>query len=139
MTDQILKEHQINKEVPNEKFGYQLASIVLIILLIRLYIFGSIFLLDYFFIFTFLFLVLISKFKKEYISPIKKVWLKFSIYLAKFMNPIILFIIFIVCFVPIGFLYKMFKLNNFKTKINNDRKSYWEKPEDQKVNFEDQF
>lgn len=139
MFKQNLEEHRIKKEISNKTFGYQLSSIFILIVLIRILIFKQLLFLDYIFIFTALILVLISKFKPEFINPIKFFWTKFSIYLAKILNPIILFLIFVTCFLPIGLFYKITKKDNIKTKIKKNAKTYWEKPEDQKINFEEQF
>ena len=55
--------------------------------------------------------------------------MKFAFYLAKILNPIILSIIYIVCFQPIGIIYKIIEKNNLKTKIDKNSKTYWEKPD----------
>jgi hypothetical protein len=139
MTDQLHKEHRIRKDISNKKFGYQLASIFLIIVVLRLFLFKSFFIIDYALAILCLLLILISKFKAVYIIPIKSIWLKFSFYLAKILNPIILFIIYLTCFIPIGIIYKIISRNNLKTKINKSSSSYWEKPDDKNINFEEQF
>mgnify|MGYP001266639735 CR=1 FL=1 len=139
MSKQLLQGHRIKKEVSNKNFGYQLSSIVLIILLIRLYLFKQLFIFDFFLIFLFISIALISYFKSNYIIPIKKLWLKMSLYIAKILNPIILFFIYLLCFIPIGLVYKIIKKNSLKTKIKKSMNSYWERPEDKKINFEEQF
>ena len=139
MTDQLHKEHRIKKDISNKKFGYQLASIFLIIVAIRLFFLKNFFIFDYFLLFLCFLFLLISKFKTVYIAPVKTVWMKFSFYLAKILNPIILFIIYLVCFIPIGVFYKIIRKNNLKTKIVKNLNSYWEKPEDKNIIFEEQF
>ncbi len=139
MSDQLLKEHRIKKNISNKKFGYQLASIFIIILLFRIVFFKVFNLIDYFLLsLGFLFLV-ISKYKPNYIIPVKTFWMKFAIYLSKVLNPIILFIIYLICFLPIGIYYKLVGKNNLKTKIDKNLNSYWEKPEDEKIDFKEQF
>ena len=139
MSDHLVNEHRIKKEISNKKFGYQLASIILIIFLIRIYLFKNLYIIDYFLLSSVVLLTLISHLKSEYIIPIKIVWMKFAFYLAKILNPIILSIIYIVCFLPIGIIYKIIKKNNLKTKIDKNSKTYWEKPEDDNINFKEQF
>ena len=139
MTNQLSKEHRIKKDTSNKKFGYQLASIFFIIVLVRLFLLESLFLIDYALTILCVLLILISKFKTVYITPIKFIWMKFSFYLAKILNPIILFTIYLICFVPIGLVYKIINKKNLKTKLNKSSISYWEKPDDKNINFEDQF
>mgnify|MGYP001185485275 FL=1 len=139
MTNQLSREHRIKKNISNKKFGYQLASIFFIIVILRLFLFKSFFIIDYALSVLCLLLILISKFKTVYIIPIKFIWLKFSFYLAKILNPILLFIIYLICFIPIGVIYKIISKNNLKTKINKSSSSYWEKPDDKNINFEEQF
>ena len=109
MKDETLKEHQIKKEVSNKVFGYQLASIFLIIIFVRYVFFTKLNFIDLILFFISLTLIIISKFKEEYITPIKKIWLRLSVYIAKVLNPIILLIVYILCFVPIGIIYKLIK------------------------------
>ena len=139
MSGQHLEEHRIKKEIPNQKFGYQFASIFFLIILIRFFIFEQLSFLDYVLTSVASILILMSKFKPEYINPIKFFWMKLSFYLAKILNPIILLLIYLTCFLPIGIFYKITKKKNLKTKINKQSKTYWEEPEDQKINFEEQF
>ena len=115
MAGQKLEEHRIKKEISNKKFGYQLSSIFIIIIIIRLIIIREFLFLDFILLLIALILFLISKFKEKYIIPIKSFWLKFSIYLAKILNPLILSIIYLICFLPIGIIYKVIK----KKQIEN--------------------
>ena len=139
MSDYIINEHRIKKEISNKKFGYQFASIFLIIFFIRFLLFKSVNTFDYVILSLFLIFFLLSLFKANYIVPVKTFWLKFSIYLAKILNPIILFIIYLICFVPIGIYYKLINKKNLNTTIDKKSKTYWEEPEEKKINFEDQF
>ena len=139
MAGQKLEEHRIKKEVSHKKFGYQLSSIFIIITIIRFIIIREFLFLDFILLLISLILFLISKFKEKYIIPIKSFWLKFSIYLAKILNPIILSIIYLICFLPIGIIYKVIKKNRLKTKFDKKILTYWEEPEDQKINFDEQF
>ena len=139
MKDDTLQEHQIKKDVSNKVFGYQLASIFLIIIFVRFILFTKLNFIDLILFFISLILFTISKFKEEYVTPIKKIWLRLSVYIAKILNPIILLIVYVLCFVPIGIIYKLIKKKNLKTKINNTNKTYWEKPEENEINFKDQF
>ncbi len=139
MSEYIINEHRIKKEISNKKFGYQFASIFLIIFLVRFYFFKSLNPFDYVILSLFIFFFLLSLFKPNYIIPVKTSWLKFSIYLAKILNPIILFIIYLTCFVPIGIFYKLINRQNLNTTIDTKSETYWEEPEEKEINFEDQF
>ena len=139
MSEYIINEHRIKKEISNKKFGYQFASIFLIIFLVRFYFFKSLNPFDYVILSLFIFFFLLSLFKPNYIIPVKTSWLKFSIYLAKILNPIILFIIYLTCFVQIRMFYTLINRQNLKTTIDTKSETYWEEPEEKEINFEDQF
>ena len=139
MSNQNVLEHRIKKEVSNSKFGYQLASIFFIFVLIRFFLFREINYLDHFLIFLSILFIIFSKFKPIFINPIKKFWIRFSLLLAKILNPILLFIIYLVCFIPIGIFYKILKKENLKTKLDKNLISYWEVPDDTEIDFDEQF
>ena len=40
---------------------------------------------------------------------------------------------------PIGIYYKLINKKNLNTIIDKKSKTYWEEPEEKKINFEDQF
>ena len=48
-------------------------------------------------------------------------------------------VVYILCFIPIGIIYKLIKKRNLKTEIKKTEETYWEKPEDSKINFKDQY
>ena len=139
MKNDILQEHQIKKETSEKVFGYQLSSIFLLIILIRYIVFSQLNFIDFSLLILGIILLGVSKFKSTYISPIRKFWLLISIYLAKVLNPIILMVVYILCFIPIGIIYKLIKKRNLKTEIKKTEETYWEKPEDSKINFKDQY
>ncbi len=139
MKNDILQEHQIKKETSEKVFGYQLSSIFLLIILIRYIVFNQLNFIDFSLLILGIILLGVSKFKSTYISPIRKFWLLISIYLAKVLNPIILMVVYILCFIPIGIIYKLIKKRNLKTEIKKTEETYWEKPEDSKINFKDQY
>lgn len=139
MSNHTVHEHRIKKGVSNSKFGYQLASIFLIFFLIRFFLFREINYLDYFLIFICISFIIFSKFKPDFIYPIKKFWMRLSIFLAKILNPILLVIIYLVCFIPIGIFYKILRKENLKTKVDKNLDSYWEVPNDEEIDFDEQF
>ena len=51
--------------------------------------------------------------------------LGYGFLLAKFLNPIIMFIFYLLIFVPYGFILKVFHYDPLKEKINKNLKSYW--------------
>ena len=95
--------------------------------------------LDYFLIFLCISFIILSKFKPDFINPIKKFWVRLSIFLAKILNPILLVIIYLVCFIPIGIFYKILRKENLKTKVDKNLSSYWEVPDDKEIDFDEQF
>lgn len=70
-----------------------------------------------FFIFTFLY-------SKIFYFP-NLIWLKFGLILGKLLSPLIMLIIYLVLFMPIGLFFLIFKKDLLEIKINKSVKSYW--------------
>ncbi len=96
---------------------------------ILLYIFSLI-------IIFFLFSVL---FKDSLLSYLMNKWIKFGMYISKVMNPIIMFLIYILTIIPISIIMRLFRVDLLKLK-KDDKSSYWKDREDTLPNnMDDQF
>ena len=76
-----------------------------------------------FLILAFLTLIL-SIFAKETLKIPNILWISFGEKLSMIVSPIIIFLLFCFVFIPIGFLLKLFKVDNLKL-LNYKVKTYW--------------
>ena len=72
------------------------------------------------------------------LTPLNKVWFKFSIFLGKIISPIIMGIIFFLVVTPIAFLMRMLKKDLLNLKFNKNS-SYWIEKTDSKSTMKNQF
>ena len=88
-------------------------------------------------IISFLFLIL-GLLNSKLLTPLNNLWFKFGIYLGKFINPVILGIIFFLLVTPIGLIMKILRKDLLKLKYNNN-KTYWIEKKGQKSKMKNQF
>ena len=69
-------------------------------------------------------LSLITKFNDDLLSPLNKIWMKFGLFISRFMSPIVFGIIFYGLFTPISVITKFFGRDELKLRIS-DKESYW--------------
>jgi len=64
-------------------------------------------------------------FNSNLLKPLNFIWMKFGLMLGKFINPLIMAIIYYLTVVPTGLIFKILNKNllNIKKKVN--QKSYW--------------
>lgn len=73
--------------------------------------------------------------------PIRKLWVKFGLILSKITNPVFLFILFLIAFVPIGWLLKLFRYDPLCLG-DASQETFWIKREKKVIDkqlFKDQF
>ena len=70
--------------------------------------------------------------------PLNYAWYKFGLVLGIIISPIILLLIYILLFVPIGLILKIFKKDVLKLKTDSS-KSYWEIVKENKINMDNQY
>jgi len=76
------------------------------------------------------------------LNPLNLLWFKFGLLLAKFINPVVMFIIYVSTFIPIGLLLRLFRKDLLSLKLSSSKKSYWivrEPPGPEPDSFENQF
>ena len=56
---------------------------------------------------------------------LNKLWMKFGLILGKFMNPIIMGILFFLVLVPTGLIIKILRKDILNKNINKKKNSYW--------------
>ena len=124
MQHEQLKDFQNTIVTTNKSFGIQLSAIFFIILLVRLY-FNFFGVVELILISLSTFFIIISYLRPNFLNLIKNIFSEFTKLLAKFLNPIIMFIFYLLIFIPFGFILKIFRYDPLKEKINNNLKSYW--------------
>ena len=70
--------------------------------------------------------------------PLNKLWFSFGLLLGRFISPIIMGVIFFGLVTPIGLLLRIFRKDILKLKLNN-KNTYWDKKNNLKNNFKNQF
>ena len=85
-----------------------------------------------------LLLFLISLIKPELLKTPNYLWICFGEKLGIFMSPIILFMIYIIIFIPIGLILRLAKVDNLRLR-NSKEESYWEKRKLKIQPFKNQF
>ena len=88
-------------------------------------------------IISIIFLVL-GLFNSKILTPLKKLWFKFGIFLGKIISPIIMGIIFFLVVTPIGLLMRLLGKDLINLKYNNN-KSYWIEKKGPKSKMKNQF
>lgn len=119
------------------KFGYQLASLFLILGFFLFYME-----LSYQFTFAIaIILISLCLIKSEYLKSIEKIWHQFGMGLAMIANPIVMGLMFFIIITPIALLIKVCGRDPLFLKNNSKLKSFWIKREYQfnAKSFKDQF
>ena len=106
----------------NKSFGIVFFIIFLIIALWPLKTGSDIRIIPLLVSLTFLILGLINS---NLLKPLNFIWMKFGLMLGKFMNPIIMGLIYYLTVVPTGLILKILNKNLLNIKKKNDQKSYW--------------
>ncbi len=111
------------EEAGNKSFGILFGLIFLtlssyFLFLYKFLIFVPLFLISIIFLY-------LAFFRKNLLTKFKIIWLKFGYLLSKITNPIIMFFIFFIIFVPVGIFLKLFKVDLLNIRKTKSRKSTW--------------
>jgi len=87
--------------------------------------------------FAILFLIL-GLINSQFLTPLNRLWFKFGIFLAKFVSPIVMALVFFGVVTPTGLLMKLFKKDVLKLKTDNSE-TYWIKRSSEKSSMKNQF
>ena len=119
----------------NRNFGLVFFFVFFIISIWPLFINGQINIFLVFLSFIFLLLGLVNS---KLLMPLNKLWFSFGLLLGRFISPIIMGVIFFGLVTPIGLLLRIFRKDILKLKLNN-KNTYWDKKNNLKNNFKNQF
>ena len=119
----------------NRNFGLVFFFVFFIISIWPLFNNGQINIFLVFLSFIFLLLGLVNS---KLLMPLNKLWFSFGLLLGRFISPIIMGVIFFGLVTPIGLLLRVFRKDILKLKLNN-KNTYWDKKNNLKNNFKNQF
>lgn len=119
----------------NRNFGLVFFFVFFIISIWPLFNHGRINIFLVFLSFIFLLLGLVNS---KLLMPLNKLWFSFGLLLGRFISPIIMGVIFFGLVTPIGLLLRVFRKDILKLKLNN-KNTYWDKKNNLKNNFKNQF
>lgn len=117
-------------------FGLTFVFIFLIISLFPLYFDKNINFL--FLSLSIIFFLITIFFKKLLILP-NKLWFKFGMILGHLISQIVMLSIFIIFFIPMGFIIMLFKKDLINSKLNFKKNSYWLSRKDNLNSMKNQF
>ena len=117
-------------------FGFTFVFIFLIISLFPLYFDKNINFL--FLSLSIIFFLITIFFKKLLILP-NKLWFKFGMILGHLISQIVMLSIFIIFFIPMGFIIMLFKKDLINSKLNFKKNSYWLSRKDNLNSMKNQF
>ena len=110
------------KKPSNKFFGYTI-SVILLIICVYIYVFHNNFLAIL--IVCSIIITLISFFKPSYLRIFNNLWFKLGILLGLIVSPIIMFLIFVLTFFPIGIILRIFNKDLLLLKKQKSPKTYW--------------
>ena len=119
----------------NRNFGLVFFFVFFIISIWPLFNNGRINIFLVFLSFIFLLLGLVNS---KLLMPLNKLWFSFGLLLGRFISAIIMGVIFFGLVTPIGLLLRVFRKDILKLKLNN-KNTYWDKKNNLKNNFKNQF
>lgn len=59
------------------------------------------------------------------LAPLNRLWFKFGMLLARIINPVVMFVIYVVAILPIGILLRLSGKDLLRQKLDADANSYW--------------
>ena len=124
------------KENSVKNFGYLFFIIFFAIFAYQLFYEKN---LNYILIFISFFFLVSAIFYFQILIIFYEVWIKFGLFLGKFISPIVMAIIFFLIITPIGIIIKVFKKDVLNLKFNKNLLSYWITKEENKTNMDKQF
>jgi hypothetical protein len=83
--------------------------------------------------------LILGIFNSNLLKPLNFLWMKFGLMLGKFMNPIIMGIIYYLTVVPTGLIFKILNKNLLNIKKKDNQKSYWVIKEKSQSTMKNQF
>jgi len=78
----------------------------------------------------------------QVLAPVNILWFKFGMLLARIVNPVVMFLIYVIAMLPIGILLRLSGKDLLRQKLDSEATSYWiarEPPGPEPESLIDQF
>jgi hypothetical protein len=125
-------EHQENHniETPSDRnFGFTVGGILALIEGWRFYSNNSVDLFGTILLGISIPLIVFALIYPSVLAPLNRAWMKLGLLMYKIVNPIIMFLIYLITIIPIGLILKLMGKDPLRLKLDKDRPSYWIKRE----------
>jgi predicted membrane protein len=125
-------EHDKVEGPSNRNFGYTVGGIFLAIAILKT-------ILVHFSWISITFLILGgilvtgAALKPDALTPLNKAWMKLAEIMFVVVNPVIMFLMYVVCFIPAGLIMKIVGYDPMKKKFDKDAKTYWIERKDEET------
>lgn len=119
-----LAEYERIEGPSNKNFGFTVGSILGAIAFIR-WMFFEFGLFSMICLVAGLLLIGFALFMPHGLTRANKLWMKLGLFLFKIINPIITFLLFVICFIPMGLVMKIVGYDPMQRKFDKTAKTYW--------------
>ncbi len=123
-THEAYIEYDEVKGPSNKNFGFTVGGIFGAIGLIKVTFFSFSVLAGIFFTIAAV-LITGAALKPDLLTPLNKAWMGLAKILFHIVNPVIMFLLFCVAFIPAGLIMKVIGYDPMKRKFDKDAKTYW--------------
>lgn len=123
-THEAYIEYDEVKGPSNKNFGFTVGGIFGAIALIKITFFSFSVLAGIFFAIAAV-LITGAAVKPDLLTPLNKAWMGLAKILFHIVNPVIMFLLFCVAFIPAGMIMKVIGYDPMKRKFDKDAKTYW--------------
>jgi cytochrome b subunit of formate dehydrogenase len=137
--EELKKIIQISNKRELRKFGFTMGIIIIIIAVILLFTLSD---LGIYFIISGIILFFLTIFSPILLKPLFLIWMSLAMIIGYIMTRVILSLIYILIFTPIGIVIRLLRKDPLQEKFHPDAKTYWipkEKNEFSPENAERQF
>ena len=119
-----LTEYERIEGPSNKNFGFTVGGILSAIALVRWFFFefGPI---SFACLVIGLFLIGFAWLLPHALTRANKLWMKLGLFLFKIINPIVTFLLFVICFVPMGLVMKIVRYDPMQRKLDKSAQTYW--------------
>jgi cytochrome c biogenesis factor len=121
-------EHQEHQEIEgssDRSFGLTVGGILALIEAYRLWSSGTLDTIGIVLLTIAVPLMLLGLVYPPVLAPLNRAWMKLGLIMFKVVNPIIMFVVYVLTIVPIGLIMRMVGKDPLRIKLEKDAKSYW--------------
>jgi hypothetical protein len=63
--------------------------------------------------------------RPEILNPLNRLWFRFGLLLHSIISPVVMFLVFVIAFVPIALIFRLKGTDPLDRKLDRDAQSYW--------------